>query len=72
MTRELELTSPVLDLTFDIAGWSRNKVMLVFGVWMSIWIIISIGIIYAFAFPFAEWVGFEKAVLIGIAMMVMK
>lgn len=66
---EFNLTSPFLDISYrDIKVWHAIVLGLV---WLVLWICIGTGLIYLYAVWFAAKVGFETALLVGVALMVL-
>lgn len=66
---EFNLTSPFLDITYrDIKVW--HAIALGF-VWLALWISIGVGLIWLYAVWFAAQAGFQTAVLVGIALIVL-
>lgn len=66
MSKTLTLTSPFLDL--ELEGLSKWEMIGLAALWFVTWTALGVGIIYAYAVLFANWVGFETALLVGIAL----
>lgn len=64
---EYNLTSPLLTLRWD---GRPDYWPIIVGVWFVAWAVFGITAIYAYAVPFRNAVGFETALLVGIALIV--
>lgn len=67
---EYTLESPFMSVSFT-ASLSRWQWAGILGAWLVFWAALSVGVIYAYAVVFAGWVGFETAVLVGIALVIL-
>jgi len=66
---EFNLTSPFLDISYtNIKVWHAIALGLV---WLALWISIGAGLIWLYAVWFAAKVGFETALLVGVALIVL-
>jgi uncharacterized membrane protein len=68
---EVELTSPIIDIELGEISWSRRKVLAVIVLWIVFWALVTIGMIWAVAFPFADYVGIERAMLIALVIILL-
>lgn len=66
MVENVSLTSPFV--TVHLAGpMSRRRFRAYLAGWVVFWFAVVASLIYAYAVPFAAWVGFETALLVGVA-----
>lgn len=65
MVQEVELYSPVVTLSIE-GVFSRWQILALLVAWIGFWAIVTAGILYLYAVLFADWVGFETAVLVGV------
>jgi len=65
MAREFTLGSPFMEFTFDHVP-DHWKAILV--AWVAFWFVVVIALVYAYAVVFSAIVGFETAVLVGVAL----
>jgi len=67
MAREYTLESPFVELTFD---GRPDHWKAIFAAWLAFWAVVVVGLYYLYAVVFANVVGFETALLVGVAMLV--
>jgi len=65
MTREFTLQSPFLNYTFNHVPDNWKAIL---AAWMALWFVVVIALVYAYAVVFPAIVGFETAVLVGVAL----
>lgn len=59
------LESPFMEYTFAQVPKHWKAIL---AVWIAFWFAVGIGLIYLYAVVFADMVGFETALLVGIAL----
>lgn len=66
---EFELTSPFLDIEYrNIKVW---EAILLAVCWLIAWLGIGVALIWAYAIWFPAQVGFQTALLVGVALLVL-
>jgi len=68
MSDTYRLTSWAMDVEFS--GRPRHWTALVMA-WFLTWLLLTVLLLWAFAFPFADWIGVERAALVGIALIIL-
>lgn len=67
MTRDLTLTSPGIELQLEsVKHWRAIMVT-----WIVATVVLLVGLVYAYVFILPSYIGFEAAVLLGIALIVL-
>lgn len=68
MMDNYSLNSPFMSITFD---GRPPYFRLLFAAWMLLWAVVVSALLYGYAVVFKDLVGFETAVLVGIALAIL-
>jgi len=68
MSSEHYLNSPFVDLTF---GGKPDYWRAIVAAWFAFWLAVFAGLLYLYAVVFANAVGFETALLVGVGLLIL-